>query len=90
MKQNRDRPVFLYLPYNAVHTPLSVLAAAAMPAGAPIVAAGVGAEVIATLARDMGRDCRLFGSLARANDDCFTWATRCAPAVAVALLADAN
>lgn len=67
-----------------------VLAATAMPASAPIVAAGVGAEVIATLARGIGRDCQRFGSLAQANDDCLTWATRCAPAVAVALLGDAD
>lgn len=64
-----------------------VLLSASPPADAPIVAAGVGAEVIADLARDMGRTCLHFGALADANDDCREWATRCAPAVAVALLA---
>ncbi len=63
------------------------LAAVPLPASAPIVAAGIGAEVIADLARDMGRTCLHFGTLADANDDCREWATRCAPAVAVALLA---
>lgn len=67
-----------------------VLSAASLPADAPIVAAGVGAEVIASITGDIGRACLRFGTLANASDDCREWATRCAPAVAVALLAQAN
>jgi probable H4MPT-linked C1 transfer pathway protein len=65
-----------------------VLATAALPSSAPIVVAGIGADEIAKLAIDAGRDVIRFGDLANATDDCGTWATRCAPAVAVALLAN--
>lgn len=64
-----------------------VLANAEMPARAPIVAAGVGADVIAQIAEAQGREAIAFAEIAQATDDCRTWASRCAPAVAVALLA---
>ena len=64
-----------------------VLADAELPADAPIVAAGVGADVIAGIAAGAQRKAIAFADVARAGDACRTWATRCAPAVAVALLA---
>jgi len=65
----------------------AVLSVAPLPGNAPIVAAGIGAGIVESLAREVGRASIRFGTLARANDDCIEWATRCAPAVAVALLA---
>ena len=65
----------------------NVLAVAGLSSHAPIVAAGIGAELIETLARMLGRETLRFGALAAATPDCEAWATRCAPAVAVALLA---
>jgi probable H4MPT-linked C1 transfer pathway protein len=64
-----------------------VIATAALPKSVRIVAAGVGAKEIAVLAQYLDRDSVLFGDLANATDDCRTWATRCAPAAALALLA---
>ena len=56
---------------------------------APIVAAGIGAPQIETLMQGArARDRCGFGTLANAAPDCADWATRCAPAVAVALLAN--
>jgi uncharacterized hydantoinase/oxoprolinase family protein len=66
-----------------------VLAATLIPDAAPIISAGIGAPLIAPLAADLGRPCRAFGDLIEAPENCRLWATRCAPAVAVALLADA-
>lgn len=66
-----------------------VLAATPVAEGAPVVAAGIGAPLIEGLAADLGRPCRPFGDLADAAPGCRMWATRCAPAVAVALLAGA-
>jgi len=63
-----------------------VLAANSLPKDAPIVAAGVGASLIEALAKKLSRPGRTFGDLANATDDCRLWATRCAPAVAIALL----
>jgi probable H4MPT-linked C1 transfer pathway protein len=63
-----------------------VLTATPVPVGAPVIAAGVGAGLIAPLAADLGRPCRAFGDLIEADEPCRLWATRCAPAVAVALL----
>lgn len=54
----------------------------------PIVAAGTGAEVVGEIARRMGRKCTTFGELVKAEKSCSRWATRCAPAVAVAVLAE--
>ena len=54
---------------------------------APIVAAGIGAPAIEALATQHGRPCCNFADLANAAIDCRLWATRCASAAAVALLA---
>ena len=62
------------------------LAATRIAERAPVIAAGIGAMLAERLAADLGRPCRPFGDIANATDDCRTWATRCAPAVAVALL----
>ena len=67
-----------------------VLSASALPANASIIAAGIGAAEMSALARRLGRPSIDFGELAAASPDCREWATRCAPAVAVALLADAG
>lgn len=66
---------------------LEVLTKTPLPNDAPVVAAGIGASLIETLASKLARPCRIFGDLANATDDSRLWATRCAPAVAVALLA---
>lgn len=63
------------------------LAATALPEVAPVVAAGIAATQIETFAAIVGRPCCHFGALANAAPDCAEWATRCAPAVAIALLA---
>lgn len=66
-----------------------VLTATPVAKTAPVVAAGIGAPQIAPLAAELGRPCRDFGDLIEAADaDCRLWATRCAPAAAVALLAE--
>jgi probable H4MPT-linked C1 transfer pathway protein len=65
-----------------------VLAATPVATDAPVIAAGIGAGLIAPLAADLGRACQDFGGLANATEDCRVWATRCAPAVAVALLTE--
>jgi (4-(4-[2-(gamma-L-glutamylamino)ethyl]phenoxymethyl)furan-2-yl)methanamine synthase len=64
-----------------------VLALAALPKAAPVVAAGIGAAQIETFAASIGRPSRTFAALANAAPDCAEWATRYAPAAAVALLA---
>jgi probable H4MPT-linked C1 transfer pathway protein len=65
-----------------------VLAATPIAKNAPVIAAGIGARLIAPLAADLGRPCRDFGDLVEAADDeGRLWATRCAPAAAIALLA---
>ncbi len=63
-----------------------VLAAAALPAQAPVIAAGIGADDVAEIARRLDRSCRPFGDIADAGESCRLDATRAAPAVAVALL----
>lgn len=64
-----------------------VLAEAQLPDEAPIVAAGIGNFEIAALARQLGRRHISFADVADADASCRDWASRCAPAVAVALLA---
>ncbi len=64
----------------------AVLGATPLEAGAPIVAAGIGAGEIRALAQRLGRSSLEFGMLANAEESCRQWATHCAPAVAVALL----
>jgi uncharacterized hydantoinase/oxoprolinase family protein len=63
-----------------------VLSAVHLPAAAPVVSAGIGADDVSEIARRLGRDAVRFGALAAADARCETWATACAPAVAVALL----
>lgn len=53
-----------------------------------IVAAGIGADVVEAIARRLGAPCITFGGLIGAPIDQRVWATRCAPAVAVALALD--
>lgn len=55
---------------------------------APVIAAGIGAGQIVELARHVERPAHVFAELADATPECAEWATRCAPAVAVALLAE--
>jgi (4-(4-[2-(gamma-L-glutamylamino)ethyl]phenoxymethyl)furan-2-yl)methanamine synthase len=69
---------------DAVH---EVLSASALPGSAPIIAAGIGDLEVVALATSLGRASVGFGTLAAATPDCSEWATRCAPAVAAALLA---
>ncbi len=64
-----------------------VVAATPLPDSAPIVAAGIGAEAVTALATELNRSCRTFAELIAANEDCRIWATRCAPATSLALLA---
>ncbi len=63
-----------------------VLAAAALPPVAPVVAAGIGAGEVTALAQELDREVVLFGRLADADQDCSDWATRCAPATALSIL----
>jgi probable H4MPT-linked C1 transfer pathway protein len=63
-----------------------VLAESRLLPDAPVVAAGIGADEVAGLAERLGRVSLAFGSIANADEGCRLWATRAAPAVAVALL----
>lgn len=67
-----------------------VLSRATLPAGAPVVAAGVGASDVAVVAERLGRRSVVFSDLANAEPACRFWATACAPAVSVALLLSAG
>jgi len=62
-----------------------ILSATPMPARSPVIGAGVGRFVVRKLAAQLGRPYREFGRLIGAADS--SWASSCAPAVAVALLA---
>ncbi len=66
-----------------------VVAATPLPDSAPIVAAGIGAEAVAALATELNRSCRTFAELISASEDCALWATRCAPAVSLAIMGQA-
>lgn len=57
-------------------------------ADAPVIAAGVGAADVAAIAQRLGRSSLAFADLVPVDDACRFWATACAPAVAVALLAE--
>jgi probable H4MPT-linked C1 transfer pathway protein len=74
---------------RAIHDAATVVTSR-VPASAdqPVIAAGIGARVVAEVARRLGRQCMTFGEFVGADDACRMWATRCAPAVAVAILAD--
>lgn len=60
------------------HTPL--------PASAPVITAGIGADAVAALALRLGRESLAFGELVDAAPECRLAATHAAPAVAIALL----
>ncbi len=66
---------------------MGVLAEFKLPADVPAVVAGIGASEIAALLADLGRQTMRFAVLANAAPECADWATHCAPAVSVALLA---
>jgi probable H4MPT-linked C1 transfer pathway protein len=51
-----------------------------------VIAAGIGAPVVAQIASRLNLTVSDFGTLIAAPDDLRAWATRCAPAVSVALL----
>ncbi|MBA4172074.1 MAG: hypothetical protein C0511_05330 [Hyphomicrobium sp.] len=63
-----------------------VLSAHHMPAGAPIIAAGIGAEAFDLMARALGRPWMTFGALVAAQPDVARKATWSAPAAALAVL----
>lgn len=72
---------------RAIHDACSqVVTESPVPDDASIVAAGIGAPLIEALARKLAQPCRTFGDLTNATDNCRLWATRCAPATAIALL----
>jgi probable H4MPT-linked C1 transfer pathway protein len=64
-----------------------VLATAALPARAPLVAAGCGDFLVAELAHRLGRRWLPFEALAPVHGAAARWARVCAPSAAVALLA---
>lgn len=65
-----------------------VISASGLDAAAPVVAAGIGAPVVQDLAGRLGRTVLAFADLADAEPGARHWAGRCAPATALALLAD--
>jgi probable H4MPT-linked C1 transfer pathway protein len=62
--------------------------AADVPPGAPVVAAGIGAPLLVAIAAEIGRPCQPFADLVDSTAEARPWVTRCAPAVAVAILAN--
>jgi (4-(4-[2-(gamma-L-glutamylamino)ethyl]phenoxymethyl)furan-2-yl)methanamine synthase len=64
-----------------------VLSAGTLPSSAPLVGAGIGETVIAELARRLDRDYVTFAGLVDVAADARQWASHCAPAAALALLA---
>ena len=64
-----------------------VMQSAGLGRDATLVAAGIGAGEITRLAAQLDLRCTPFGALANASPDCVTWATHCAPATALALIA---
>jgi probable H4MPT-linked C1 transfer pathway protein len=58
-----------------------------LPADAPVVGAGIGEVVLGELARRLGRAYVPFGSLLDVAPDATSWASHCAPAAALAILA---
>ncbi len=64
---------------------LGILSRGDLPANAPVVACGVGRFIAERLAARLGRPCLGWAEVVGAGAD---WASSCAPAVAVGLLAD--
>ncbi len=67
---------------------LQVLSRPGIDVSGGVVAAGIGAGEASEVARRLGLPCITFGELIGASGDTGLWATRCAPAVAVAMLRD--
>jgi probable H4MPT-linked C1 transfer pathway protein len=63
-----------------------VLETAQLPPSAPAIVAGIGADDATEIAVRLGRAAVAFGDIAKADESCRLWATRAAPAVAVAML----
>ena len=70
-----------------VDAAMLVVSAAAVPADAPLVGAGIGTAVIAEVARRLGHPYVAFDSLIEGAPDARAAAVHCAPAAALALLA---
>jgi len=67
-----------------------VLSRGDVPERSPLVGAGVGRFLVAKLAAKLGRRYRDFDGLVGAAPNVASWASSCAPAVAVAVLAQAR
>jgi uncharacterized hydantoinase/oxoprolinase family protein len=65
---------------------LQVLSRTALPAAAPVIAAGIGASEVTGLANRLGRSTVSFAELTGASGELAFWATACAPAVSLALM----
>lgn len=65
-----------------------VLSRTPLPGDAPVIAAGVGRHVVTRLAARLDRRCLDFAELVSSATGTEEWTRYCAPAVAVALLAD--
>ena len=65
----------------------AVMQSAGLSGDMTLVAAGIGADEVARLANQLNLRCIHFGELANASPDCTAWATHCAPATALALIA---
>jgi probable H4MPT-linked C1 transfer pathway protein len=73
---------------RAIHdAAMLVVSAAALPADAPVVGAGIGTAVVAEAARRLRRPYMTFDSLIEAMPAARAGAAQCAPAAALALLA---
>lgn len=66
---------------------IQVLSRPGVDVSGGVVAAGIGAEDARELAKRLGLPCATFGDIATPDSAEAVWATRCAPAVAVAMLA---
>jgi probable H4MPT-linked C1 transfer pathway protein len=64
-----------------------VLSGQLLPEDAPVVACGVGLGIVEALAARLNRPCRNLADLVAADEQTRGWASSCAPAVAVGLLA---
>jgi len=67
-----------------------VLSRGEVPERSPLVGAGVGRFLVKKLAVQLGRRYRDFDGLVDASRDVASWTSSCAPAVAVAVLAQAR
>jgi probable H4MPT-linked C1 transfer pathway protein len=73
-----------------VDAAMLVLSAAELPAAAPVVSAGIGAAVVGEVARRLGRGHVDFASLIDVVPQARQRATSCAPAAALAILANSE